>query len=454
MKPFLALPIVLAIVSLSPQTLLAEDIQVNRPEGVVTDLSNDMLEAPATLQDATDFVVAKTAPSIRFSVAEDCEPVPEYNQGVWSSWSESLLASDGYYYAAIGNHSGVDGRTYIVRYDPKTGAQKRVFDSFKNFNHQPETYGHGKIHGRLEEYPKGYIIAATYWGIPPLDTRYKDVFWTGPIPGGRLIRVDMAKGITEDLGVLFERDSWPMFATDTKRGIFYAVGYDKHFLAYDLKAGRSLYAALPPANVEWAPRATLLDEKTGDCYSTSRGRFVKYDLKTKKIVHLESTTPNNPNNEEEPGELRCYTRHRTSDGAFLCQTMDGVIFKFFPDTDSVETVAINWRQGNYTTSMALSPGERYLYYTVDVHGDAYAHGSPVVQYDLKENTRKVITFLHPYYQKKYGYIYGGSYSVTLNEDGSQLFIVWNGKFRSEEKGPTFGDLSFMLIDIPSSERVE
>jgi len=425
------------------------------PRGVVIDESADMLVPPAALGDATDFEIAQTPCKIRFSVVEGCDPFPEDNRGNWSSWSESILASDGYYYSAISDHRGVDGRTFIVRYDPKTGEQTEVFHSDKLFHNQPGTYGHGKLHGRLDEYPQGFLMAATYWGIPPLDTKFRGERWTGPIPGGRLIRVNLAEAKTEDLGVPFERDSWPMFATDTRRGIFHAIGYDGHYLAYDLKAGQPLYAALPPPNIHWFERATLVDEDTGRCFSNSAERVVKYDPETNQITYTETDLPDNPLSDEHPPSIRCYTRRRNSEGAYLCHLMDGTIIRFFPDTEKVEKVDLNWGKGYYCTSSPISPGDRYLYYTVDVHGSAYAHGSPIVQYDLEKGRRKVLCFLHPYYQKKYGYVFGGSYSMVLSEDGSQLFITMNGKFRGDvEKGESFGDPTFMLVDIPASERIE
>lgn len=428
--------------------------QIRRPEGVVTDRDVGTLLPPPTLKDDTGFDIARTPSTIRFSVVKGCEPYPEDNKGVWSSWSESILASDGNYYSAISDHRGVDGRTFIVRYDPESGEQTRVFDSYALFSHTPGTYGHGKLHGRLDEYPPGYIMAATYWGIPPLDTKFEGELWTGEIPGGHLIRVNMAKGTTEDLGVPFKRDSWPMHATDTKRGIFYGIGYDRHFLAYDLDGMRPLYAALPPPNVLWFERATLTDETSGNCYSTSRERLVKYNPESNTMTHLAAETPDNPHNDDPAASMRCYTSRRTADGYYLCQTMDGMIFKFFPDTETVETVDVNWGDGYYCTSMALSPGDRYVYYTVDVHGSSFEHGCPVVQYDLIKKRRKAIAFLHPYYDKQYGYVFGGSYSVTLNADGSRLFITWNGKFQAGDDVATFGDPTIMLIDVPRSERVE
>jgi len=432
----------------------AGENKINKPVGVVVAEISETLVRPEGLAADDSFDVAKTPARIRFSVVEGLAPFPEDHKGNWSSWGQSILASDGNFYSSISDHRGVDGRTYIIRYEPKTGRQTRVFDSYALFDHVPGTYGHGKLHGRLDEYPKGYLIGATYWGIPPIDTKYKGKRWTGPIPGGRLIRVDLRKGTTEDLGVPFARDSWTMFATDTRRGIFHAIGYDCHYLAYDLKKGTPLYAALPPPNIHWYPRATLVDEVTGNCYSTSKELFVKYDPKTNRMTHLTASVPDNPHNDDPASDLRAYTERRGKDGSYICQSFDGMVFKFFPDTEKTETIDVNWGKGFYCTAMAMSPGERYVYYTVDVHGSSFERGSPVVQYDLVKKRRKVLAFLHSHYLREYRYVFGGSYAITATRDGAQLFITWNGKFRTEVTGGSFGDPTFMLIDVPASERIE
>jgi hypothetical protein len=441
-----------------------ETNEITEVEGVVIDTSPKTLFAPQHVKDSIDCIIADQPATIHFSVVEGCYPLPDDNRGVWSSWSQTLYASDGNFYSAISNHQGVDGRTYVIRYEPKTGNQTRVFDSYEVFNHIPGTYGHGKIHGQLDEYPKGKIVGLTYWGMPPLVTEYKGERWLGSVPGGRLFEIDIKSGTARDMGTPFARDSWPAFATDTKRGILFAHGFDKHFLAYDLNENEVLYAALPPATIELSPRTVIADRVTGCSYSTNLERFVKFDPQTKQFIHLAVSAPKNPNRKDmskfTPGRndnsfyLRCATRNRNKEGAYICQTMTGMMFKFYPDQEKIEVLGTNWDKGLYCTSVALSPGERYFYYTVGAHGSSYKYGCPVVQYDLKMKTKKVIAFLHPYYSDKYGYVFGGSYGVSLNEDGSQLFIAWNGKFTPEKQGESFGDPTCMLIEIPESERME
>ena len=103
--------------------------------------------------------------------------------------------------------------------------------------------------------------------------------------------------------------------------------------------------------------------------------------------------------------------------------------------------------------MARSPQGRYLYYNIM----SYQDGSPVIQYDTKTDTRKVLAFLYPYYHAKYGYIPTGSYSFALDEHGAGLFIVWNGAFihPAPNIGVDFwGHCSIMYLKIPESERME
>ena len=138
--------IAMSLVSL----VVADEIEINRPASVTTDRSAEMLAAPDALKDDSGFDVAKTPPKVQFSVVKDLSPFPEDNKGVWSSWGQAIYASDGNFYTSISDHRGVDGRSYIIRYEPATGRQTRVFDSDVLFKHEPGTYGHGKIHGRLE----------------------------------------------------------------------------------------------------------------------------------------------------------------------------------------------------------------------------------------------------------------------------------------------------------------
>ena len=104
-------------------------------------------------------------------------------------------------------------------------------------------------------------------------------------------------------------------------------------------------------------------------------------------------------------------------------------------------------------SLECSPGGRYLYYTLR----SARNFSPVIQYDTKTGTKKVLAFLYPYYYKKYGYMLTGSYALRLDDKGENIFIVWNGAFIKPTKkiGVDFwGHCSVMYLKIPATEREE
>lgn len=251
-------------------------------------------------------------------------------------------------------------------------------------------------------------------------------------------------------------DSFPMHATDTRRGIFHGLGLYGGYVAYDVVKRRALYSGPLPGDVTWDLRCTLIDPKTGKCYGSEihTRRIVGYDPATNRFFHTKATIPDHPRPENEKrSHIRSYTPRRLQDGSFIAQTYEGVMFKFWPDEEKTEFIGLNWNDGLYATSIALSPDDRFIYYTVGAHGSTWEAGSPIIQMDTKSYQRKVLAFLHPYFQDKHGYVFGGSYSVLIDSKGANLLIAWNGRFRqAEETGESFGHPSFMYLEIPADER--
>jgi len=420
-----------------------------QPAGVRIDQSDAFLVPPPKLKDAADFVVAKRPPKILFCPVESLPPLPE-GKGLWSSWGQGILASNGKYYVGVGNHLGVDGNALLYEFDPQTGRQRVVLNLAEVLGLRPGEWGHGKLHGRLDELDDGRLVFATYWGEHPGENIRPEARRQ---IGGRLLTYNIHTGRVEDLGMPLGGDAWPMHATDTKRKRFFAIGVYSNFLVYDLAERRCLYAGTLPPGVDWDERVTLVDEATGACYGSDSSSIFRFDPRAGVFCIKPGLMPRHPWTGQPTRPIRCYTRRRCKDGAFYVQTYDGVLFRFYPDRWCVEPIGLNWGQGTYSPAMALSPDERYLYYSVDAHGNAFVHGSPVVQYDLQTNSRKVIAFLHPYYAEKYGYVFGGSYSIAISPDASKLVICWNGRFRAPgDQGESFGQPSFMVIHIPACER--
>jgi hypothetical protein len=116
----------------------------------------------------------------------------------------------------------------------------------------------------------------------------------------------------------------------------------------------------------------------------------------------------------------------------------------------------NWLTGLYTAVCVLSPCERYVYYLPGAHGQAYRHGTPVVQYEIASGRRKVLAFLAEPFAADYGYVPAGTYGAKLSADGGTLYVNFNGHptagLPSHLKENGFGLCAFAAIHIPSSER--
>jgi hypothetical protein len=104
----------------------------------------------------------------------------------------------------------------------------------------------------------------------------------------------------------------------------------------------------------------------------------------------------------------------------------------------------------YVATIDASPSGRYLYYIPGAHGGADKDGSPIVQYDTKLHTLKVLAFLDPYYREKYRAIPAGTYSVAVDPAGDKLYVTWN-----VSRGTRAWDCcALTVVHIPESERPE
>ena len=104
----------------------------------------------------------------------------------------------------------------------------------------------------------------------------------------------------------------------------------------------------------------------------------------------------------------------------------------------------------YISSLEIDPTERYLYYVPGAHGGATKDGSPIVQFDLRTNRRKVLAFLHDTFWEKYGYALDGSFGNALDEKGERFFISWDGWRKGQPRGTETCALT--VLHIPASER--
>lgn len=102
----------------------------------------------------------------------------------------------------------------------------------------------------------------------------------------------------------------------------------------------------------------------------------------------------------------------------------------------------------YVACFSADATGKYIYYSPGAHGGGYRDGTPIVQYNTQTGKRKVIAFLHPFYEQKYGCGLHGTYAVSVTPDGSTVFCCWNAA-RGTKNWDT---CALTVLHIPASER--
>ena len=403
---------------------------------LVTDKSEAFLKATTKLVDGV--VIAKEAPTIDFAYI----PGQTYAGKIWSNWGDSLFAK-GKYYTAFGDHDAPGGNAFVYEYDPAKKAFRLLCDVKKVLNLKEGMYVPGKIHTTLTMGSDGWIYFATHrgsTGITSTAQGYK---------GDWIIRCDPETARAEVVveGVV-NRHSIPTGIMDPERMIFYAgtapPTADKtqkiHFFAYDVKNKKVL------CDVEDGPSRALI-------FSKSTGKVWFNESKTDKLVRWDPAKGGDP--VPVPGiiGLRCATEETAAGFVYTAENRgkdgDVDLYKFNTKTEAIEKIGpLQVGTNMYITSLDIDPSGRFIYYIPGAHGGADRDGSPVVQYDLKTKTRKVICFLHPYYKETYGVAPVGTYSVALSDKGDTLFVNWN----SNRGSKAWDCCALSVIHIPESER--
>jgi len=436
---------------------------------LVTDRDTSMLDVPETVKKyrGTEFTMAGTAPEIDFVIIP-VEPRfvrvynNQYESGWWGNYCQSnYFEPTGKFYTGVADHGVYDAHIYLVEYDPVTKKVRCLPEVNRSIGRSPDRFGDGILHGWLDFYQseqlaRPHLWFCTYWGRFP-EPRDED-YATG-YDGGHIVSYDMATEEFVDYGVPLPRTSWPYHRVDSRRGMLYAVSLFSEFLAWDINAQKTRWAGYLPKGMTWYNRSILLDAETGMVYTTNADEsdtlrhMIRYNPVRNRFTVMDCHMPKNARTGA-IDHMRAQTRDRGPDNLVWGVTSSGELFSFDSDNEKIEDKGINWPgDGRYTCTMERSPGGRYIYYQVM----SYKDGSPVIQYDTKTGKKKVLTFLYPYYSKKYGYIPTGSYSFKLDSTGGLLFMVWNGAFiePAEDIGVDFwGHCSIMLMHIPESERIE
>lgn len=408
---------------------------------VVTDTSDDFLKPTAKLRDGV--AIAKTPPTIDFAYF----PGQDYPGRPWSAWGDSTFAN-GKYYTSFGDHLAPAGNGFIYEYDPATKKFRLLCDIKKVLNLPEGRYVPGKVHTQLTLGSDGWLYFATHRGstkAPSQDPRFE---------GDWIIRCHPETGKSEVVAVgPVPKHSIPTGFLDPKRLIFYGSTAPNgneaegiHFFAYDVK-NRKVLCDVPNG----PSRAMIFSKSTGRVwYEQGKGerkgeasQLVRWDpAKGGEPVKIPGDIGLRASSDESADGI-VYTVSQPPSGE------DAQIYAFDTKTEKIEKLGpANVGGRTYITSLDIDPTGHYLYYIAGAHGGAEADGSPVVQYDVKTKTRKVIAFLHPFYKDKYGVTPSGTYSAALSDKGDRLFVTWN----ANRGGRVWDTVALSVVHIPESER--
>jgi len=449
--------------------------------GTVTFTSPALLDVPevvrAYAKDATaaPFVVAKTPPTVDLAFHRDLGPGAATRR-LWSSWGDIALARDGSVYCGVGDHgddAGGDARCFVYRWTPAGKTLAQVVDMNKVVPPKPGQPAWSKIHAKIDEGADGRIyfsctlndgnrarntpeVAAKAAAAAPPNAKKKSAgptyAWTPELPGGQLYAFDPK---TNQTSVVATLPTGPRCTAtslyDAARNLWWCnleAGSGDALCAIDLATGKPVYQS-PDGTVKFNRNFALAAD--GSVYfNGDAGSLWKRDAKTGNVVQTKSTFSDSPG-------MRASTRE-SKDGAIYGVThKTGQIFRYRPAADDLKLLGPAWHKGEYVTVCELSPDERFLYYLPGAHGGAFKYGTPVIQYDLAEGTRKVLAFLAPALEKAHGYVPAGTYGMKVSGDGATLYVNFNGHpaeaTRPQKMKPNgFGLTAFAAIHIPASER--
>lgn len=453
-------PASLGVVAEGPKKKHRPEDQVTYPPELpggrefVKDRSEQFLVPSGPLQPGV--TIARTPPTVEFMFY----PGQTYAGNPWSNWGDSL-AVGGNYYASIGDHhslgdaAGVthSGNALVYEYDPQARKLRQLVDVKKLLGLPEGHYTPGKIHGRIDQGDDGWLYFATYRGGHSTRAEYH-------YRGDWILRAHPATGRSEVVA------SGPVphhgiqtSVLDPKRMIFYggtragAVDPrgsnrgpdDERFFAYDLRARKLLYSGPKRSCWPWP----LLARSTGRVY------YVQGTGEERHLMRYDPGRGGPPVKIEGPAEFEGASTQETPQGYIYTATSDreagkAAIWSFNTRTEEVLELGPPHigSTPRVIASLDADPGGRYLYYTPGAHGGSEIDGTPIVQFDVRTRQRKVIAFLHPFYQERYGCTLRGKYSSAVDANGARLYVTWNVSRGSQ----VWDCCALTVIHIPASER--
>lgn len=425
--------------------------------GTVTLRSDRFLEVPEAVaqarraQGAAEFTVAKAPPTVDLAFHGNLGP-NAIGRRLWSSWGDIGLASDGKVYCGIGDHAddaGGDARCFLYVWDPAAKILTQVVDMNRVIPPQPGRPAWSKVHAKIDEGADGQILFSCTLndGNRAANANFR---WTKQLPGGQLYQYDPQKRQTTVLATLPGAPRCTATSLyDRQRNTWWCnleVGGNALY-GLDLAKRRPVFQSAD--GTVGFNRNFALDRAGNIYFNGPQSNLWKYDRNTNRVAQTKTNFGKSPG-------MRSSSRESRDGQIFGTLQQTGQLFRYSPARDNLALLGPCWHTGDYVTVAELSPDERFVYFLPGAHGQATRSGTPVIQYDIANNRRKVIAFLAPAFAQTHDYAPAGTYGAKISSDGSTLYVNFNGhptKNLPKHLRPNgFGMCAFAAIHIPRSER--
>lgn len=216
-------------------------------------------------------------------LTQDQKPPFEYVWGEATHVLPETTSEESGYFSLC---EGLDGRiyvgcakygenSYLVEFEPRTGAQRVVLDTNAVCGLSAKGYAaQAKLHTRNFVAPSGRIYVGSKQG-------YRKKGDTSDYPGGYVMVYDPSVGKSENLGMPFEGQGVADVVADESRGLAYVVTCeDQHWMLLDLKTKK--YRELGPM---LTPYASTLMDREGRAYAVTKDfKLAIYDPASDKAT--------------------------------------------------------------------------------------------------------------------------------------------------------------------------
>lgn len=355
-------------------------------------------------------------------------PRPDYDADVWSAWSQGLVLPDGRYLSTIGDEGGTDGNSFLFEYDPATATLERVVDVAGAIEADD---GYGKVHGQLVPAADGTVLLSTYWGD-------RDAVDPETYGGDHLLRYDPDARTLDDLGAPVPGFGVPSLAGSPDGRLLFGEAVDPAkrqdtgpFFVYDIARQEVVYRGSAEGHVGF--RNVLVDADGVAHFSIGDGRLAAYDPGTGDVTVDDGRLPG--------AWLRASTRP-AADGTVYGTTREPDRLFARRADGTIEPIG---GPIDYTTSLAMSPDGRRVYYVPGAHGRAWRNGTPLLALDTATGESSEVVALNDLIEPALGLRVGGTYSVAVGPAGDTVYVTLNAGDPGERAA--FGEVVLAAVNL-------